>query len=131
MVDFGDAGFGFVREIGAGANEIGVVVPDEALLLGRELISFGRFVDGLDAGKQRGVLVDLVLQRRELGLHLGLDFAKLVGRHGGGPDPVDGGGAVEGLAGALHGGDGVFEVGGLGVRSDGVDVGERLRYARF
>ena len=130
-VDRADTGLGFGRELSARAHEVAVVDPQHALLFRRQLGLFRRIVDRLDAGEERGVLVDLVTVGRQLGIHLLLDRLELRRAHVRAPDAVIGLNVVQHPAGVFQRADGVVEGRRGLVGRDRVDLGQVLGHGRF
>ena len=131
LVDLGDPGLGLGVEGGAGAGEVVPVDPDQPLLLGRQLLGGGVGLQRLDAGEQLGVLHDLVVEGRQLGVHLVLDLLVLRRRQVGAPDAVDRLRPGQRLAAAFQRLDGVGEGGRRGVVGDGLDLAPVQRHGLF
>ena len=121
LVDGGEALLGHRRQPRPRPDEVGVVEPGEALLLGGEPPLLPRLVDGGDPLEEPAVLGDAVPERGELRGHLGLDGLELGGVHRRAPDPVHGHHLLEQPVGPLECGEGVLERGGVGLRGDPVD----------
>ena len=115
LVDRGHPRLGGGIELGALLHPVGPIDPDQLLLLRRQAQRVARFIEGVDAGEELGVLGDLVLEFGQLGRHLGLHRLHIGGGEVGGPDIVDGVGAPHRLARPLQRHDGVVEVGGAGL----------------
>ncbi len=118
-----------VVQVGAGADEAGVVALDQSHALRVQAQGVALFVQRLDAGEELGIEVDGVAVRGELRRVVG---AQLVARVVGvGADQVEehGGGAVQHLAGLLQRDDGVVEGGRGRVAGDGVDLLQLLGHA--
>ena len=131
LVDRGIAlgGCAFQRRAIAGEAIIGQL--HQALLVGAQGRHFIAFIDGADAGEERGILGDLRGEGRQARGHLGLDGAEFRRRHVGRPDAPIAEDIAERLAGPFHCDDGVLEAGRLGIIGDGIDLGEIERHALF
>ncbi len=130
LVDGGDAGLGFRRQLGAVLHHADPVGPHQLLLLGRQVQAVALLVDRVHAGEQLGVLADLVLEGGDLGIDTVLDSLELGQVLGGAPHAVQGQHPGERLAGALLGDDGVVEARGRRIVGDGVDLGQVLADSR-
>ena len=98
-----------VVELGAGADEIGVVAPQQALAFGVEAELVALVVQRLHAREQLAVQRDGVLVRRQLRRHFGLHLLQCVIGVAAGQIEEHGGHAVEQLTGLLQRHDGVVE----------------------
>jgi len=131
LIELGEASFRYVVELGAGADEVRVAQPEQALLLRSESELIPRRVDRGDAREELAVLNDPIAEGSELGLHLGLDRLDFGVVHRPGVDRVDRRHPVQCVAGALHRRDGVLEGGGRGVGGDAIDLGEVFVHCRL
>ena len=118
-------------QLGAGAREVRVNAPGQALLFGRQAAGGARVVHRLNAGEQRAVLRDGIAVRGHLRRHgrfHGLHFrrAQRVG-----VDGENGGSALQCAARTFHGGDGVVEGGRRRVVGDGLHFAQFLGHAVF
>ena len=130
LVDLREPLLGRGVELGARADEVGVVEPGQALLLGGELRGVPRLVDGGDALEELLVLRDLVGEGGQLRGHLLLDLLEVRRAHGPAVDAEDRSHAVEGATRALEGGQRVLEGRRRGVVRDLVDLGQLLGHGR-
>ena len=132
LVDRGHPDLGLGIQLGAGAHEVVPVDPGQPLLLARQLLGRGRFVDRLDAGEELRVLDDLVAEGGEFGVHLVLDLL-IVGR-GEVPRPdagIDQVYPAQRLAGQFQGLDGVLEGGRRAIVGDRGDLAPVQRHGLF
>ena len=118
-------------QVRAGAHEVGVVEPGEALLFAAEtgLIAFR--VDGGDACKQLLVLGDAIAERGKFRRHVALDglHGRVVQRRG--VDAEHGADPVELAARFLQCGNRVREAGCGWIGCNAIDRGELQRHACF
>ncbi len=131
LVDLRHPGLGRRVEAGAGAHEIGVFEPGEALLLGGPLGLVGRVVERFDALEKLLVLGDLVAEGGHLGRHLAFDRLQLGIAHGAAVDPEEGLHPAVALAGALELAEGVLEGRRRRVAGDLLDLGQSLLHRQL
>ncbi len=120
-----------IGQLRAGAYQLFVVALDQTLLLRIQIQRVALVVDGLDAGEEFGVEIDLVLMRGQLGRDLFLDFLACVAGIGLHQPEEDARHARERFAAALHRFDGVVEGRRFWVIGDLADVGQMLAHAFF